>query len=236
MRRAVRDVMTSAVVVVRDAAPFKEVVRRMQEHRVSALPVVDGEEHLVGIVSEGDLILKEDPAPEGEGQLLEGRHRWMDRQKAAGFMASQLMTTRVVTIGPDASLGDAAGLMHRNTVKRLVVTDLGGRILGVVSRADLLKVFLRDDLEIAHEIAEDIVRRTLWIDPATIRVVVKEGVVGLGGQVERRSLIRVLVGLVEAVEGVVGVDEHLSFLTDDTPPFAEPLTATAPARDPRPVS
>jgi CBS-domain-containing membrane protein len=218
MKRAVRDVMASGVVVIRDGTPFKEIVRRMQEHRVGALPVLDADERLVGIVSEGDLILKEDAVPEGEGRLPEGRHRRMDRQKAAGLIASELMTAPVVTISPDASLGDAARLMHRNSVKRLVVTDRGGGILGVVCRADLLKVFLRDDLEIAHEITEDIIRRTLWIDSATIRVVVKDGVVGLSGQIERRSLIPVLVGLVEAVEGVVGVDEHVSFLMDDTSP------------------
>ena len=217
MRGVVRDVMTSAVVAVREETPFKEIVRRMQEHRVSALPVVDDDGHPIGIVSEGDLILGEGAVPEGEARSLEGRHRRMEPQRAAGLVASELMSSPVVTIGPDASLGYAARLMRRNSVKRLVVTDRGGEILGVVCRADLLKVFLRDDLEIAHEITEDIVRRTLWIDPATIRVVVKDGVVGLSGQIERRSLTPVLVGLVKAVEGVVGVEERVSFLIDDTP-------------------
>jgi CBS domain-containing protein len=228
MKRTVRDVMASTVVVVEDAAPFKEVVRRMQEHRVSALPVVDAEGHMVGIVSEGDLILKEDPVVEGGARVLESRHRRMDRRRAAGLIASELMTTPVVTIGPEASVGDAARLMHRNMVKRLVVTGLDGKVLGIVSRADLLRVFLREDLEIAHEITEDIIRRTLWIDPATIRVVVKDGVVGLSGQIERRSLVPVLVGLADAVEGVVDVDEHLSFLIDDTSPSSDlPLPWTA---------
>jgi CBS domain-containing protein len=231
MKRTVRDVMTSTVVVVEGSAPFKEVVRRMQEHRVSALPVVDSEGRLVGLVSAGDLILKEDPLLDSEVRLLEGRHRRSDRQKAAGRIASELMTSPVVTIGPEASLGEAARLMHRNMIKRLPVTELDGRILGIVSRANLLKVFLREDAEIAHEVTEDIIRRTLWIDPATIQVVVEDGVVSLDGQIERRSLIAVLVGLVDAVEGVVGVDEHLSHLMDDTVPsngLSLPWTAITP--------
>jgi CBS domain-containing protein len=227
VRVAVRDVMTSSVVVVQEGTPFKEIVRRMREHRVGALPVVDDHGRPVGIVSEGDLVLKEDAAAEGEARSgearsLEGRRRRMDRQVPAGRVASELMSAPVVTIAPDASLGDAARLMHRRSVKRLVVTDRGGEMRGIVSRADLLKVFLRDDLEIAHEVSEDIVRRTLWIDPATIRVVVNDGVVGLSGRVERRSLVPVLVGLVETVEGVVAVEERLSFLVDDTPASAGP--------------
>ncbi len=231
MHRAIRDVMTPTVVVVEDTAPFKEVVRRMQEFRVSALPVVDGQGRLSGVVSEGDLILKEDPLIDVDGRLLQSRHRRIDRAKAAGLVARELMTAPPITIGPDASLGEAARLMHRHRVKRLPVVGPDGRILGIVSRADLLKVFLREDLEIRHEITEDIIRRTLWIDPATIRVVVKDGVVSLDGQIERRSLIRVLVGLVEAVEGVVGVHERLTYMMDDTAPTSElplPWTAITP--------
>jgi CBS domain-containing protein len=231
MRRAVQEVMTRTVVVVNDSAPFKEIVRRMQEHRVSAVPVVDGGGRLVGIVSEGDLILKEDSHLEGEGHLFESRHRRADREKAAGLVAAQLMTAPVVTITPEATLSEAARLMHRHAVKRLPVVGPEGTVLGIVSRADLLKVFLREDREIAREVSEDIVRRTLWIDPATIRVIVQSGVVMLEGQIERRSLIPVLVNLVHAVEGVVGVENRLSHLVDDTAPSSElplPWTAITP--------
>jgi CBS domain-containing protein len=231
MKRAVQDVMTPTVVVIEDTAPFKEIVRRMRVHRVSALPVVDSNGHLVGIVSEGDLILKEDPVLEGDARLLESRHRRMERQKAAGLVASQVMTSPVVTIAPEATIGEAARLMHRNAIKRLLVTDPAGEIVGIVSRADLLKAFLRPDAEIAHEVTEDIIRRTLWIEPATIHAVVKDGVVSLDGQIERRSLIPVLVGLVDDVEGVVGVQEHLSHMVDDTVPTTElplPWTAITP--------
>jgi osmotically-inducible protein OsmY len=92
-------------------------------------------------------------------------------------------------------------------------------------------VFLRSDDEIAHDVREDVVRRTLWIDPTTIRVVVRDGVVTLDGQMERRSLIAVLVGFVHAVDGVVGVDDRLSFFIDDTAPAGDlplPWTALTP--------
>ncbi len=189
MKRTVSDVMTRTVVSVDAFTPFKEIVRRMQEYRVSAVPVVD-EDHLVlGVVSEGDLILKEDADLEGEPRVLDGAQRRHDRSRAAGRVAAELMTAPAITIGPDATLGEAARLMHHRAVKRLPVVDPAeGTILGIVSRADLLKVFLRDDAEIARELREDVIRRTLWIDPDTIRIVVRDGIVTMEGQVEHREL------------------------------------------------
>jgi CBS domain-containing protein len=233
VKRMVQDVMTRDVVVVIASTPFKEIVRRMQEHRVSAVAVLDAGARLVGIVSEADLLLKEDTDLEGEGRLFEGRQRRTEREKHVAVVAGQLMTSPPVRTGPVATLAEAARLMHRRGIKRLPVVSAEGRVLGIVSRADLLKVFLRDDGEIAREISEDIVRRTLWIDPTTIRVIVHDGVVRLDGQIERRSLIPVLAGLVLAVEGVVGIDSHLSYLVNDTAPPAElplPWTAITPGR------
>jgi CBS domain-containing protein len=219
MKLTVSDVMTRTVVSVNAFAPFKDIVRRMQEYQVSAVPVVD-EDHLVlGLVSEGDLILKEDADLEGEPRVLEGVQRRHDRSKAAGRIAWELMTAPAITIGPAATLGEAARLMHRRAVKRLPVVDPdNGTILGIVSRTDLLKVFLRDDAEIAPEIREDVIHRTLRIDPDTIRVVVRDGVVTMEGQVEHRSLRSVLERLVLSSEGVVGVDNRLTYLPDDTVP------------------
>jgi CBS-domain-containing membrane protein len=231
MKLTVSDVMTRTVVVVNDSAPFKDVVRRMQEFRVSALPVVDDDGRLVGIVSEADLILKEDPELDDVAHLFESRRHRSDRQKAAGQVVRELMTAPVVSVDPDATLGEAARLMRRKSVKRLPVVDGAGRILGILSRADLLKVFLREDADIQAEVREDVIRRTLWIDPDTIQIVVHGGVVVMEGQLERRSLIPVVERLVMAVEGVVGIDERLSFLVDDTAPGSEislPWTAVAP--------
>lgn len=230
MKPTVSDVMTRDVVTVDALAPFKEVVRLMQEHRVSALPVVDEDDVLLGIVSEGDLILREDPGLAGGGHMFESRHRAKDRAKAAGDLAHELMTSPVISVAPDAPLGEAARLMHRNEVKRLPVVTAEGRLVGIVSRADLLRVFLRDDAAIAKEIREDVIRRTLWIDPDTIRVVVREGVVTLQGQVERRSLLPIVERLVASVEGVVAVNDRLSYAADDTAPgeMPTPWTAIAP--------
>jgi len=216
MKLTVSDVMTRTVVSVNGFAPFKDIVRRMQDYRVSAVPVVDEDDIVLGIVSEGDLILKEDADLEGEPRFLDGARRRQDRSKAAGRIASELMTAPAITIGPDATLGEAARLMHRHAVKRLPVVDpADGTILGIVSRTDLLKVFLRDDAEIAQEVREDVIRRTLWIDPDTIRIVVRDGVVTMDGQLEHRSLLSVLEPLVLSCEGVVGVESRVSYPPDD---------------------
>jgi CBS-domain-containing membrane protein len=227
--------MTRKVVAVDAFAPFKDIVRKMQEFRVSAVPVVDEDDRIMGIVSEGDLILKEDPDLEGAAHLFEGVHRRQDRSKAAGLIASQLLTAPVTTVHPTASLGEAARLMHRKAVKRLPVVDDSGKIHGIVSRTDLLKVFLREDVEIALEIREDVVRRTLWIEPDSIRVMVRDGVVTLEGQVERRSLTPLLERLVLAVDGVVAVRDRVTFVNDDTSRGAElplPWTTLAPRGGP----
>lgn len=216
MRKTVGDVMTRTVVVVRGSTPFKEVVCRMQERCVSAVPVVDEDGRTLGVVSEADLILKEDPYLEGESHLFEGRRHRLDRNKHGAKTAAELMTRPAVTIAPEAPLGEAARLMSEHAIKRLPVIGGDGRIVGIVSRADLLKIFLRSDAEIARDIRENVIRRTLWIDPDTIRVTVRDGVATLEGQIERRSLILVLVGLAHAVQGVIGVDNRLSFFVDDT--------------------
>jgi CBS domain-containing protein len=222
MQKTVGDVMTMTVVLVHGSTPFKEVVRRMQEHRVSAVPVVDEDGRTLGVVSEADLILKEDPYLEGEPRLFEGRRHRLDRDKHGAKTAAELMTRPAVTIAPEASLGEAARLMSDHVIKRLPVVGQDGRIVGIASRSDLLKIFLRSDAEIARDIREDVIRRTLWIDPNTIRVTVREGVATVEGQIERRSLIPVLVGLVHAVEGVVGIDNRLSFFVDDAARVGDP--------------
>jgi CBS-domain-containing membrane protein len=216
MGRRVRDVMTVEVVTVDEHAAFKEVARLLTERRVSALPVLDGEGRVVGVVSEADLLLKEE-FPEGPpgGRLLQGRRRRETRAKAAGGTAAELMTSPAVTIGPDAGVADAARLLHRHQIKRLPVVDPAGPLLGIVSRADLLKVFLRADADIAAEVRQQVLTRAMWIDPDTVAVEVRDGVVTLTGQLERRSLIPIVVSLVRGLDGVVDVVDRLSFEFDD---------------------
>jgi CBS-domain-containing membrane protein len=219
MKRVVEDVMTRTVVVVREQAPFKEVVRLMDEYRVSALPVVDATARLVGIVSEGDLLLKEGQASEDgvdDRHVLPSRRRRTERAKSEATVAADLMTSPVVTVAARTSLPDAARLMHRHAIKRLPVVSSDGFLEGIVSRADLLKVFLRTDEEIRREVAEDVVQRTMWIEPDTVRVQVADGVVQLQGELEQKSLVPVLADMVRRVEGVVDVQNQLTFDVDDT--------------------
>jgi CBS domain-containing protein len=214
MTRTVEDVMTKSVVVVSEEAPFKEIARLLEEYRVSALPVVDLAGCLVGIVSEGDLLLKEEHTSDTEGErLFESRRHRHERGKAEGVTAADVMTSPVLTVEPTASLARAAGLMHHKNVKRLPVVDPDGKILGIVSRGDLLKVFLRLDEEIRRDVVQAVTRMTM--EPARVRVEVQDGVVTLEGQVERASLVAVLVGLVRAVDGVISVKNRLSSEVDD---------------------
>jgi CBS domain-containing protein len=202
---------------VDEHASFKEVASLLTERRVSALPVLDGEGRVVGVVSEADLMLKEE-FPEGppERGLRQGRHRRETRAKAAGATAAELMTSPAVTVRPDAGVAEAARLLHRHGIKRLPVVDPAGPLLGIVSRADLLKVFLRSDADIAAEVRQQVLRRAMWLDPDTVVVEVHDGVVTLTGQLERRSLIPIVVSLVRGLDGVVDVVDRLSFEFDDS--------------------
>jgi CBS domain-containing protein len=221
MTRPVRDVMTRTVVVAAAQTPFKELVRMLREYRVSAVPVVGESGTIVGVVSEGDLLLHEDPAVLTP-RFLEGHERKVERHKAEGVLARDLMTAPPVTIGPDATTTEAAHLMHERHVKRLPVVDGDGTILGVISRVDLLLEYLRDDEEILGEVRR-ILTEELVLTPDSLRVSVEEGVVSLEGQVERRTLVPAIWDRIRNVEGVVGVDERLVWDVDDTTAVIGPV-------------
>jgi CBS-domain-containing membrane protein len=198
----VSDVMTHTVIAVGRDAPFKEIVELIDQWRVSALPVLAGEGRVIGVVSEADLLAKEEFRDTDEGDLKA-------RAKAGGLTAGELMTTPAVTVHADASLAEAARIMARRHVKRLPVVDSVGLLQGVVSRSDLLKVFLRTDEEIAEEVRQGVLTQL----PATtsgLTVSVTEGVVTLGGTLPDRTLVPVVARAVRAVEGVVDIRLDLS--------------------------
>lgn len=225
--RRVRDVMTAEVVVVRDRTPFKEIAKLMRQHDVSALPVVDATDELVGVVSEADLLMKEEHVADGEPHhRFQSRRRRIARAKAGGVVAQELMSSPAETIDPGAPLARAARLMHERRVKRLPVVDTNGKVVGIVSRADLLKVFLRADGEIRHEIEDTLARAAF--QPGPIRVTVVDGIATLEGRVELRSQIHVIVGIARAVDGVVDVEPRLSHEVDDVTPRLEFLTPWGP--------
>jgi CBS domain-containing protein len=200
----VSDVMTRAVAAVGDHALFKEIVRTLRDRRVSALPVVDGEGRVVGVVSEADLLSKEG-FRDGDPGLPPSRADVAGLDKAGATTAAELMTSPAVTTRADATLAQAARIMARHGVKRLPVVD-GTRVLrGIVSRADLLKVFLREDGEIAEEVRREVVAYLFPLPASAVRVDVEDGVVTLAGRVRDTALVPVAARLVRAVEGVVDV-------------------------------
>jgi CBS domain-containing protein len=219
MHSLVKDLMTTQVVTVGPATPFKEIVARLAEQRVSAVPVVDDAGLVLGVVSEADLLLKEEfPDPDADVPLFWTKRRRLEREKAAGSSARDLMTVALVSISPDATVAEAARRMHRANIKRLPVIGEGGRLVGIVSRSDLLKVFNRPDQSIRREIMDDVIVGEFLMDPDRFFIHVDDGVVVLQGRVEQRSLIPWLVRAVHAVEGVVRVEDRLAYDIDDVEP------------------
>jgi CBS domain-containing protein len=208
MDSRVKDVMTTDVVSVRATADYKDIVSVLRGLHVGALPVLDEADHLVGVVSEADLLLKE-VGPETLGGYLISSGRRGERAKAAGVTAAELMTTPAVTIRPDDSLADAARLMHDRHVKRLPVADRAGRLAGIVSRVDLLSVFDRPDSEIRAAVRKDIIARDFALDPDAFDVRVTSGIVTIAGQVETQAVAQRLLGALRHAEGVVGVRSRL---------------------------
>jgi CBS domain-containing protein len=219
MNSLVRDVMTTEVVAVEAWTPFKEIVARLAEHRISAVPVLDADGRVLGVVTEADLLLKQEhPDPEVDVPLAWSKRRRQERKKAAAVVAGKLMTTPPLTVPPTATVTEAARHLHTARVKRLPVVDEEGRLVGIVSRADLLKVFTRPDDAIRRELMEDVIVGDFMMNPSRFFIHVDDGVVVLQGRVERRSLIPYLVRTVHGVEGVVRVEDRLTFDVDDHDP------------------
>jgi CBS domain-containing protein len=214
----VADVMTRRVVLAREDTPFKELARLMHDHRVSGLPVLGEDGTLVGIVTEGDLLASTSGLPKTSVLLtwLVGRDRLEEIERRVDDLhAADVMMRNVITVGPETPLREAIAKLLEAGVKRLPVVDKSGRVLGIVSRRDLLESFLRSDEDIRREVREQVLRHTMWIDPEALTVTVRQGLVQLAGVVDRRSTKEILVRLVHGVEGVVGVEDHLTFEEDD---------------------
>ncbi len=211
----VSDVMTRPVVAVGRAASFKEVVRTLGQWRVSAMPVLEGEGRVIGVVSEADLLPKEE-FRDSDPDRFERLRRLPDLEKAGGVVAEELMSSPAVTVHMDATLAEAARIMAVKRVKRLPVVDAEGMLRGIVSRGDLLKVFLRPEEDIEEEVRRTVVSY-LFPDNSGIHVRVADGVVTLSGQLRDTSLIPVAARLTQAVEGVVDVECHFRGAGPDGP-------------------
>jgi CBS domain-containing protein len=210
MTATVRDVMTTHVVAVRLNATYKDMAARLREFRVSAFPVLDDDNKVIGVVSEADLLTKEalEYSVRGPmGGILQGR----ERAKAAAVIAADLMTRPAVTIGPREPVSHAARLMYSRKLKRLPVVNDDGRLIGIVTRADVLGVYSRPDAEIRHHIIENVIVRLMLMEPARFSVMVKDGVVTVEGKPENASAGRDMIEEIRHVEGVVAVRDRLSY-------------------------
>ena len=209
MKTTVQEVMTSRVICVKKDATFREMATALHEHRVSAFPVLDDDRKVIGVVSEADMLNKEALVDEPGvfGSIL---HR-KDQAKARGVTAGDLMTTAVVAVRPDDTVEHAAKLMYDRAVKRLPVTDESGRLVGIISRADVLSVFDRTDAAIGHEITRDVLLGEFMVDPLAFQVTVMDGIVTLAGRPETTETGHQIVWRVRHVPGVVAVRDRLNY-------------------------
>jgi CBS domain-containing protein len=208
----VLDVMTTDVLTVGSETPLREVAALLARRRISGLPVVDGG-RVVGVVSEGDILAKE-RGPRSErpgwfGVLFEDRAA--ADLKLEARTAGTAMTAPALTIAPDRTVAEAAGMMVDEGVNRLPVVGAAGELVGIVTRADLVRAFVRTDEELAEDIREGVLLKALWITPGNVNVVVNEGVVRLSGEVENRATAEMLPDFVQQVPGVVAVRSDVTW-------------------------
>jgi len=207
----VTDVMSRDVVVVSPHMPLKDVARVLANRHFSGVPVVDDDRKVLGVVSEADILAKE--RGPGSARSIFGRalelETWGDKHGARN--AGTAMTAPAVTIGPGRSVAEAASLMLDRGVNRLPVVDADEKLVGIVTRADLVRAFVRDDSVIEREIRDDVLLRTLWESPGRFNVRVRRGEVLLAGKVNDAHAAGALVRFVEGVPGVVSVRTRITW-------------------------
>jgi CBS domain-containing protein len=216
-RYKVRDVMTRDVVAVDARTPYTEVLQAMTAQGVGAVPVVDERRRVIGMITESDLLFKEEyHDPTGAAVPPDEPWRRHERAKAEAVTATGLMTSPVIAVTQEAPVARAARVLTEHRINQVPVTEPDGTLVGIAARSDLLRVFLRPDREIHDEVVREVLAHSLWQGPGEVAVTVHDGVVGLYGRVRVKSLIPVAVRLALSVEGVVDVVEELDYEHDDT--------------------
>jgi CBS-domain-containing membrane protein len=213
----VGDVMSADVARVAAETPYREIVDRITGRHISAVPVVDSFGRVLGVVSEADLLHKVELVGEPhERRVFESRRRRNARVKADALTAADLMTAPAIVTYADTTVVAAAKSMDRERVKRLPVIDSLGRLIGIVTRSDLLRVHLRPDADIRSDVVDEVLRRVLGVDDDIVSVEVDDGVVRLTGQLDTRSSVELAARLAANVSGVVALINELSFARDDS--------------------
>jgi CBS domain-containing protein len=213
MKTFVKDVMTTKVIWVERDTPFAAIAAALRQYRVSAFPVLDEAGQVIGVVSESDLLSKlalsggDGPMP----GMITGILHQHEMEKARAVTAEELMTSPAATISPDDTLEQAARLMYVRKVKRLPVVDAENRLAGIISRADVLAVYDRPDVEIGEEIRNDIAVCESLADAARFDVAVTDGVVTLTGRPRTREQGRDIVRRARHIVGVVAVRDRLDY-------------------------
>lgn len=199
--------MTRRVVSVREHATFKGMADMLRRTRISAFPVLDSHDRVVGVVSEADLLVKEAVQATGTSLMAALRHVHED-DKASGVTAADLMTRPAITIGPDAPVADAARIMYDRRVKRLPVVNAAGHLLGIISRVDVLAVFSRADSEIREEILSRVIPGHAPSSLAGFEVSVQDGIATIAGPLPDAQARRAILDAVRHVQGVVAVRDR----------------------------
>ncbi len=223
----VLDVMTRSVVSVRPTTPLKDVAETLIDNGISGVPVIDKEGAVLGVVSEADLLVKEQGADAIRSRRLarvrgESSETRAQRAKVEAVTAAEAMTAPAITISSERSVQEAAAMMTTRGVNRLPVVD-DGRLVGLVSRADLVRAYVRSDDELATTIRQDVILRILWLDPALFEVEVHDGVASISGRVERRTTAEMIERSVRMVPGLIDVRVSVDWSMDDTK--LEPVTS-----------
>ncbi|WP_116205370.1 CBS domain-containing protein [Amycolatopsis circi] len=218
--RQVRAVMTADVATVEPDTPVEVALAVLEQRDVGGAPVVGEDGRVLGVVTCEDLSRRQS-----------GRCFGRIARRRAGAVA-EVMSAPPVTVGVDDDVVFAVRLMNTRRVHRLPVLGADRILSGIVSRGDLGRVFLRPDSEIRDEVRDEVLDRELCVDPASLEIVVRDGVVSLTGTVERRSMvpvIPVMLALVGRVDGVVAVKEHLRVGVDARIVLAdEPAAGSVP--------
>ena len=209
--------MTKEVVTVRSFAQFREITAILLARDIGAVPVVDSAGRAIGVVSRTDLLAKQAVADKRQSEVWElfsPRGRKV-RVRGEATTAGRLMSPYPVTVTAQSGVARAAHLMQRHAINHLPVVDERGMVVGIVSRGDLLRVFLRDDAEICEDVIRDVVIDGLDADRHTIEVAVRSGVVTLSGALGESSA-DYAVRMTRAVPGVVKVVDKLNRRIENT--------------------